>query len=376
MSERGMIESGARGFWRSDRGIFLLALLVVALVTSLAAALVVLREGQRTAPRFSPAPMFEGLADKLGQAADIAVASPEGRIEARLVEGGGWVVPSASNYPAHTETVRKMLLGLSSLKAIERRTARRDWLATLDLVAPGDGGKATEIRVSDAKGALLAGLLVGKFSPAGALAGEDSFYVRRIGEDQAYLAQGDLPLDVAREGWLDPTIVDLARERVFRVTLSPAAGAAFSLSRANAQAQDFILDAIPKGRHMVSETAGNAIGAALSEFTLQDVRPRTEVDFKRPARAVFETFDGLVVTVHTVEVKDGHWVRVAAEAKKPRAKVTNAKAPDVAAEAKAINARVGAWAYRVPDWKAALFARSLDSLLAEPEMEKKSEDSP
>jgi Domain of unknown function (DUF4340) len=376
MSERGIDVSGGRGFWRSDRGVFLLALLVIALVTSLAAAFIILREEQRTAPRFSPAQLFEGLEDKLGAAADITVVSPEGRIEVRRVEGDGWVVPSASNYPAHMETVRKMLLGLASLKAIERRTARHDWLATLDLIAPGEGGKATELRVNDAKGALIAGLLVGKLSPAGALEGEDAFYVRRVGEDQVYLAQGNLPLDVARASWLDPTIVDLARERVFRVTLTPTAGPAFSLSRADPQAQDFALDAIPKGRHMVSETAGNAIGAALSEFTLEDVRPRADVDFKKQARAVFETFDGLVVAVDTVEAKDGHWVRVTAEAKKPRAEVTNAKAPDIAAEAKAINARVGAWVYRVPDWKAALFARDLDSLLAEPETETNPKESP
>ncbi len=235
--------------------------------------------------------------------------------------------------------------------------------------------------MSDAKGTLIAGLLVGKLRPAGGLTGEDAFYVRRVEEDQSYLAEGDLPLDVARSSWLDPTIVELPRERVFRVMLTPKEGPSFSISRTNAQIENFAVDTMPKGRSMVSETAANPIGAALSDFTLEDVRPRAEVDFAKAARAVFETFDGLVVTVEAADAKEEHWVRLTATAKPPSAqaataKPANAKTPDVAAEAKAMNARVGSWAYKVADWKAALFSRSLDSLLAEPAKELRAEQAP
>jgi hypothetical protein len=311
--------------------------------------------------------VFPGLEAKLEDAAIISVASPEGRIEVRRTDRGQWVVPAASNYPAHMESVRKMLLGLASFKAIEARTARQDWLATLDLIAPEEGGKATEIRVSDAKDALIAGLLVGKLRPAGGLTGEDAFYVRRLQEDQSYLAEGDLPLDVTRASWLDPAILEVPRDRVFRVTLTPPAGPSYSISRVNPEVQDFALDALPKGRTMVSETAANPIGAALSDFTLEDVRPRAEVDFAKAAHAVFETFDGLVITIDETEVTSEHWVRVTAGTREPRTPHTGTKALDVAEEMSAINTRVGAWAYKIADWKAALFSRSQDSLLAERE---------
>jgi hypothetical protein len=371
MSERAALELQGNVFWHADRGRLLLVLAFIALVTSVVAAVVVTGEARRTAPRFSPAPVFPGLEAKLGDAATIAVASPEGHIEIHRADGGQWVVPSASNYPAHVETVRKMLFGLASFRAVEARTARHDWLATLDLIAPGEGGKATEIRVSDAKGTLVAGLLVGKLRPAGGLTGGDAFYARRLGEDQSFLAEGDLPLDITRSSWLDPTIVDFPRDRVSRVTLMPTTGPSFSISRANTDVENFALDTVPKGRSMVSETAANSIGAALSDFTLEDVRPRAEVDFAKAARAVFETFDGLAITVEATDVKDEHWVRLtaasrSASAQAASAKPADAKTPDIAAEAAAINARVGAWAYKVADWKAALFSRSLDSLLAEP----------
>lgn len=367
MSEGAATHWGGSSFWRTGHGRLLLSLALLALVTTAAAIVVVMSDARRTAPRFSPALVFPALEAKFGDAAIITVASPEGTIEVRRAEGGDWVVPSASNYPAHMGSVRKMLLGLASLKAVEARTARRDWLETLDLIAPGQGGKATEIRVSDAKSKLIAGLLVGKLSPASGHAGEDAFYVRRVNEDQTYLAEGNLPLDVARSDWLDPAIVEVPRDRVFRVTLRSQEGPSFSISRASPEVQNFSLDAMPRGRSMVSETAANPIGAALSDFTLEDVRPQTELDLRKATRAVFETFDGLVITVNTAEVKGEHWVRVSAEAKAPPIPHTGPKAHNVADEASVINSRVAPWAYKIADWKAALFSRSLASLLAEPE---------
>jgi hypothetical protein len=344
-----------------------MALAAIALATSVAAAVVVMQEARRTAPRFSPAPIFPGLDKALGAAQAITVKSPEGEIEIRRMDNNMWVVPAASSYPAHSEAVRKMLNGLVALRAVERRTARPDWHAMLDLGAPGEGGKATEIRVEGENGALLAGLLVGKVRPAGGLAGEDAFYVRRLGEDQTYLAQGDLPLEVERGDWLDPTIVDIARERVARVAMQPIIGPSYTISRASPETQSFVVDALPRGRRMMSETAANPIGAALSDFSLEDVRPKDAIDFTKAARAEFETFDGLVIAVETVEADDAHWVRVSATTKPPIVPHTGTKAHDVAQEMSAINARVGAWAYKVAEWKADLFAHTLDSLLAEPE---------
>lgn len=367
MSERLPEAGEGAGLWRTGRGRLLVALAALALVTSLLAALAVTQEARRTAPRFAPEPVFPGLEARLAQAQAIALKSPEGEIEIRRANGSRWTVPAASFYPADAGAVRKMLNGLVSLRAVERRTARRDWHAFLDLVAPGEGGKATEIRVIDARGALLAGLLVGKVRPAGGLAGEDAFYVRRIGEDETYLAQGDLPLEVARGDWLDPEIVSIARERVARVSMHPVIGPAYTISRASPETQSFVVNELPRGRKMMSETAANPIGAALSDFHLEDVRPKDTVDFTKAARAVFETFDGLVITVETAEVDGEHWVRVAAATKEPLVPPTGTAAPDVAQEARAIDTRVSAWAYKVAEWKAELFAQTLDSLLAEPE---------
>jgi hypothetical protein len=369
MSEAHARDWQGGAFWRTDRGRLLLVLAIVAVLSSAGAAFAVLSEAQRTAPRYSPQATFPDLANKLEQAALISMTSPEGSIEIRRTESGQWVVPSASNYPAHLESVRKMLFGLASLKAVEARTARRDWLATLDLIAPNEGGRATEIRVSDTKGSLIAGLYVGKLRLSGVPAGADAFYVRRVDQDQSFLAEGELPLDVGRGSWLDPTIVDLPRERVYRVTITPQEGAAFSVSRSRPETQDFVLDSIPKGRSMVSETAANPIGAALSDFTLEDVRPRAEVDFAKPVRAAFETFDGLTVTVEAIQTNGEHWVRVSASTEAPVVPHTGTAALDVAEEASAIDTRTGAWAYKIPDWKAELFSRSVESLLAEPNKE-------
>lgn len=343
-------------FWRSARGRALIVLVAAAVLLSAAAAAALVLDTRRTSAQFKPETLFPGLDAKLAQVASLTIANRQTSTTVARQAGEQWVVPAASGYPASAEHVRELLLGVSELKAVERKTARPDWLETLDLVAPDKGGAATLVTLADAQGAPIASLLVGK-QRAGGLEGRDAFYVRRANEDQAYLAEGNLPLEPAIKNWLEESVIDLGRDRVRRVVVSPQGQPSYAVSRATAEQPNFLVEAIPAGRAMQTETVANAIGAGAVAITLEAVRPVGEVDFARPSRIVFETFDGLSLAIDLVDQGEQSWIKLAASA---------APGSEAAREAEGLNARLSAWAFAVPSWKATLFRRTLESLLKSP----------
>jgi hypothetical protein len=267
-----------------------------------------------------------------------------------------WVMPGAHNYPADEMRIHRLLLGLADLKLVEEKTASPAWHGVLDLIDPKDGGGAIDVQVRDSKGGPIADLLVGKLRPGGP-DGRAAVYVRDAHDNQAYLATGDLPVDTERKDWLNSEILNLDRARIKQVQVTPASGAAYTVTRETPETVNFSIMDLPKGRALLSETVANAVAAAASEVALDDVRPQADVQFSGAARIVFATFDGLSVTLDVVEQDGTSWVRVSAASTDPK----------TAPEAQALNAKEGAWAYAVPSWKAELFRKPLESLLKSPE---------
>lgn len=346
---------GSAGFFRTARGKTLVGLAAATGIVLLLTIFALIREARLSADDFTREPVFPNLAVQLADAAAVSIVSKAGTIEivhSGDVKTGRWVIPAAHDYPANTEHLRRLFLGLADLKAVEKKTARPDWLRALSLDDPKTGGSAIALTVKDSKGAPLAALLVGKLKPP-APGARPMVYIRRAGENQTYLAAGDLPLETERKAWLDDAIVDIARDRVKHVTVSPLGAPGYSASRAKPDQPDFTLDALPKGREMLSNSAANATGAAVADLTLDDVRPASEVDFAMASHFTAETFDGLTVALDIADKDQLTYIRVTAQGANP--------------EASAINARTTGWAYAVPSWKTTIFRKPLDLLLKTPE---------
>jgi len=352
--------TSAAGFFRTPRGKLLTGLAAATALMILITAFALFHEARLTQSHFARESIFPNLAVRLADAAEVSIVSKGGTIviarSGADPKSGRWVVPAAQNYPANAEHLRRLFLGLAELEAVEQKTARPDWHAALSLDDPKTGGSAITLTVKDSKGQALAALFVGKLKPGSANA-QPMVYVRRAGENQTYLAQGDLPLATERKAWLDETIVDLSRDRVKRVAVSPPGAPAYSVSRPTPQEPNFAVDALPKGREMVSATAANATGAAAVAVTLDDVRPQSEIDFSKASHITFETFDGLTLTFDVVDKDEQPFIRVNADGTTPTA----------VKEANAIKTRSAAWAYAVPSWKANLFRKPVDQLLKTPE---------
>ena len=332
------------------RGFLLLLGMAVLLV---AAAVYAATSGER-AERVSAGAqrMFPELAARVGDLAWMRVV--HGSLSADFAAiGGDWVVVEKGNYPAAPGRMRSLLRGLADLALLEPKTRRPELWSRLDLDDPKEG-RSTLVMLQSRTGATVAELLVGK-TRGDRLGGTDGVYVRRPGEDQTWLARGsfDLPGDIA--GWLDRRIIDIPQSRVASLTLTAADGARLELRRDAPERGFRVVDA-PSDAKLKPDQTMAAPAAALTELDLADVRPAAELP--SPSRAdssSFQTFDGLTIALKQLERDKADWIVMAASG-----------TGTAAAEASALNARFGRWAYAIPADRAKLLRTRLADVL-EPE---------
>jgi hypothetical protein len=125
------------------------------------------------------------------------------------------------------------------------------------------------------------------------------------------------------------------------------------VSRATPKDDSFTVSPLPKGRELSYAGAGDSAATTLADFSFDDIKPAMAVDFANAAHLTVRSFDGLTVTLDIATVGSEHWVRMMA----------NAAPGTTAKEALSINTHASAWAFKLPPYKASLFAAPLETLL-------------
>lgn len=257
-----------------------------------------------------------------------------------------WAV-GERGYPADSGKLRKLLLDLGSLKAVERKTSlARNYpvLGVDDVTSP----KATGARIDIVSPGKTWSLIVGTSMDA------NDVYVRVVDSPQSLLATPLVMVDGDPKLWLDPTVVDIAQTRVREIDEQPPKAPAFSASRANKTQTDLTVHDIPHGRELSSPDAADQMGSALSNLTLTDVqKPAPPPAGTALSHAVFKTFDGLEIDVSGYKRAPNGYIDVSAH--------STARSAD--AEAQQINARVQSWQYVIPDYRYDQIFQSMDGLL-------------
>ena len=257
-----------------------------------------------------------------------------------------WVV-SERNYPADSGKLRKLLLDLASLKAVERKTriaSNYPVLGVEDVTSP----KATGARIDIVSPGKTWSLIVGHSADG------NGCYVRVVDSARSLLASPLILVDASPTQWLDPTILDIAHTRISQIEERPAKGFAFSVSRAKKAQADFIVHDIPRGRELTGADAADSMGSALSNLTLTDVRKAAAPPRGTAlSHAVFRTFGGLGIDISGYEQAKHHYIDVSAYATQ--------KSAD--AEAQQINSRLHGWDYQIPGYRYDEVFQSMDGLL-------------
>src|SRR5579872_7206305 len=290
--------------------------------------------------------VLPGLKGSLNEVTQVRITKA-GHIEATLErKATEWQV-GERGYPADSGKLRKLLLDLGSLQAVQRKTSMaRNYpvLGVEDVTQP----KATGARIDIVSPGRTWSLIVGNSMDA------DDCYVRLVDSAQSLLASPLVLVDADPKQWLDPTILDITQSRVSAIDEQPAKGSAFSVSRDKKTQADYTVHGIPRGRELTSADAAGSMGSALSSLTLTDVRkgapPPKDTEL---SHAVFRTFDGLEIDISGYKQASSGYIDVSARAID--------KSAD--AEAQQINSRVQGWDYEIPDYRYEEIFPSLDSLL-------------
>lgn len=337
-----------------------LLLLSGAAVAAIGGALL-LNPGEAPAPSPAGAALaFPGLAQRLQSAARIVAARHDGTLEITR-RGEMWVLPAKGGYPVRQEKVRELLVGLTELRLIEPRTANPEMLDRLGLDDPSkEGSTATLLRVLDAQGGVIAELVIGRRRVRTQGNVPESAFVRRPGENQAWLAEGRIPVDSDAQLWLDRDIANIPRERVRRVAVNRAGQPALVLTRTGE----------PDGRLQVTEPADapptdeaslDEVGRAFEFLTFLDVKAEAEIPGEPLGDSRFELTDNLAILLRPRRDGEAIWVTLAAEGDD---------------EATRFNARWRGWAYQVGPWKEKSFIPQIADLRRQEEAPSPAEDAP
>jgi cell division septation protein DedD len=379
-----------------------LVVLVIALVVLGALAFF----GQRAR---SPAAIAEGgaivpgLQAALNDIDRVTIKKAGGETVATIEKhASGWTVAEKNGYPADVTKLRQNLRALAEAKILETKTANPAFYDKLGVVDITDA-KATGLAITIAASGKDLGTLI-----LGDAKGTKQRYARRANEAQSYLIDRDPSLPKTAAQWLDGGIVDVRGNRVKQVTIKHPDGETVTISKPSADAANFDVAGIPKGRELLYPGVANVIGNALRELNLEDVERADDTAPDKPVQVEYRTFDGLIVRVTGAKRGDDAWISVVAGVDAEQAAQAQAAAkpaephaaaapgggaeqsagdgqpatppatsrsapaakpaaappqPDPTAEAQQINARVSAWRYKLAAFQYDQMTRRMNDLL-------------
>lgn len=347
-------------------------------------------------------PLFPDLVSKVNDVKRVEIDSRANRA-VLIGDGAAWKIENRDGYPARFEDVKRTILALGELRIIEPKTRLPEMYTHIGVedVAAEDS-KSTQVTLKDATGGTIASLIVGKERAASSGPIKAARYVRKVGEQQSYLVEGELTLQADPLAWTDRSLLSVPAARIREVVIEHPGKDPVRMSRQKAADIDLSLDGVPSGYKVRSTATVTSLASALEELRFDDVRAGGNVAL--PADAIVTTltgFDGLIARVRTATVDGKTYSQLAFEfdpaavtadaaeiAKQPEvpelplpgseneaASGTEAAKPvqSVADEVKGLNERVQNWVFVLPDFKQAMLTKTLDDLVAKVELEKPAE---
>jgi hypothetical protein len=333
-----------------------------------------------------PPQMFPGLLDRVNDVHSVKITSAEGNFTVRRGQRDDWHLVERSDYPVKYEKVKQLVVGLAGLRPLEARTARPEMHHRLRLADPTGQANALDkgvaVQLLDKSGQPLEGAIIGKTRSIATSEREGWYYIRRLGDNQAWLAAGRIEVWDKATAWLDTELMVIARPRIERAVSEQPSGEKLTVFRELPGEANFKVADVPAGKKVAYDTAPNSLGAALGFLGFDDVKRQSDVDFSRLARTTFTTFDGLRVIIEmdaSSPEESARWARFRVEAGERNAKLEGwpeaerkdlKSADDVAKEIEAINKRVADWAYLLPKYKASDLMTDAGRLLIDDQPEK------
>jgi hypothetical protein len=333
-----------------------LAWLLGATLVAVIIAVVVSRNSGPKSDPLAGQPVLPEAAKRLGDLGRMALV--HGDQKTTLVRNGDvWSVEERGGYPADTTKVRQALLALAELSYVEPKTAQPYSYNRLEVEDAGSkDSKSTLVTLADDKGALLGEVIVGKHRADQLGGGEGGVYVRKSGNAQSWLAEGNLDLAGSTAAWLDKKLLDLPVAQVKQALLTQPDGSKVTLTRDKPDDKLQLVE-MPKGKKLKYDSVLDDAAGTLAGLQLDDVRPAKDFDFPKDgvSKAQFVSFGGLTIAVELAD-KDGvSWARFTATG-----------SGDAEKQATDLNTALAPWVYALSSAKAKTLRDKLDDLVEAP----------
>ena len=288
-------------------------------------------------------PEFRRQADAV---ADIAVARAGGKFVLSRREDG-WANMGIGGYPASPARVEEVIGAMAGLEYIEPKTGRRKLHRKLEVEDVTADAKSTRLTFKDTAGAVLVDIVVGKPKENVSGPGRHGVYIRRPGDERAWLVAGSLDVRHDAADWSDRMVVDIDADSLTTLLVRHADGEVVALHRSQPRDRKLTLKNLPAGAKIEHQYQIDYMTGLLQEVRFNDAKRTSVAGLDAiPAFEVFaQSKDHLAVTLRASEpTEDGSvWTRF--DARIP----DDAQASDQARrEATRIRSDFDGWSVKLP----------------------------
>ncbi|MBS1270688.1 MAG: hypothetical protein MAG794_01654 [Gammaproteobacteria bacterium] len=225
----------------------------------------------------------------------------------------GWVARSKDDYPANTARIRQLVLGISRLQRLEKKTRQPERFGRLELSSvEKPDSKAVQIALLNGDGEKLTSILLGKTHDFVA-SGRSRYFVRKTGEPRSWLVEGALPPVVKDLGkWLERKLLPgIEKTDIQSVRVIHAGGERVIIYRDSREQADFQLAELSGEEEIDNQYSVNTIADTFQGLSLQDVDAANAAG-ENPAIVTVDalTFDGLRVVARFSRTGSDYGVRL------------------------------------------------------------------
>ncbi len=266
-------------------------LAIVALLAVLAAfwSTSIRDNGRATANAY----LVPGLNENINNVSELRVITAGGNTSATLRKtDSGWVVVERAGYPADAGKLRKSLLDLANARLVELRTSNPELYGRLgveDIASEDAQGVRIEIDGLEQPVAIIIG------NPE---SGRSATNVRHADAEATWLVTGALSLEKEPTQWLNKTLLEVPRDRVYTAHIRHPDGTEVRIHKDEPGGGDFVVDNMPAGRELKYATVANGIGAAIIALAMEDLIPASDFEPEgEPVHIEYRTFDGMAIAI-------------------------------------------------------------------------------
>ncbi len=334
-------------------------LVIILSVLALIAAIGLSMRGKTLPPEeaVSAQRLFPGLEQKLDNITRIRVEH-HGVVYDVAKSGDHWQLPDKGGYPVLFERVKPLLLGMALLEKVEPKTDRPKNYVRLGVEEPSMNTGNTRIALYTTGDKPVASLIIGVIQAGLIAGGRDGIYARVSGQQRSWLMAGHLDLPQRPVDWIDRQFIHIKPKRVKRVTIIQPDGGRLVVEKLRQGAANYRVMNLPEGAALKQGVQVNPLARGLSALKMDDVFVHKTVHLPESTAvsAIYDTWDGLEITAHTVEHdrKMLVWFDL------------GTTSGDGAAVLSDLHARLDGWVYQIPHSRADRLRKRFDDLVALP----------